>query len=212
MNFYGEKKWFDAEFDNKAVSGPAGGFSSLATAANATPLALITVGDGQTERDGRYITVTDVILRCQASRAGGVTAVGTLPASNYMRVLLVLDRQWSGGADPGVNRFNESGKFPNGLFLRDLQRDNRFEVLDSFEYTFRPQMAVTGGTGSPVYHYPEDSVYFTLRTKKRFSVLYSASSGDDSDVVNNALRVVSVAGKSGEITLLHGVRVRFFDG
>ncbi len=126
-----EKKFLDTVFS-----------PSPAATGTLTTLAVIVQGDGESQRIGRKVNVTDIIChgRIRLASLGSST-----DAANRVRIMVVLDRSTNGAAFTPAALMNTAGTADIDSF-RDLSHIGRFEVLYNKLWTINP--AYTGQTAA----------------------------------------------------------------
>lgn len=196
-----ENKFVDYEKSASIVDTVAGAeFDPTEGALNA-----IAQGDGESQRDGRKVTVRSVHVKGYISLPA---QSGSAMRSRIVRVLLLLDTQTNGA------QFNSEDVLvdPTSTALdpftfRNLQYTNRFRVLKDISITLNPDVISTTANGDRVaqvnmHHY----------FKNGLSVCFNGTTANVSTIADHSLHIMAISsGTSGgtACTLNYFSRVRF---
>lgn len=170
------------------------------TTGSITALNLIAVGDDNTTRDGRQVTIKSVQLH------GHVVPEDTGCGPTKARVILVWDNAVNSGALPAITDIYTA---INGTAFPLVNNAQRFTILVDREYSIGvvDNTATQAYAGSPTNYSCE--IYKPLNAVTQFSGTTAAIGS----IQNGGLYLVtmgSTAAGTGA-TLLAGIRVRFVD-
>ena len=119
-----EKKFLDT---NLGIGGDDGG-----VIANSGTVCVVPEGDGQSNRHGRKITITSVMLR------GRVQLDATTPTPDRMRIIMYLDKQCNGATLAAADILqNAAGSAASIDGFRNLEETHRVQVLMDKTYALQ---------------------------------------------------------------------------
>ncbi len=177
-----EVKFKDITFDNTGIE----------TGGAASNLLLIAQGDGESERNGRKILVTDVHWRWQLSLPDNDPAQ---LAEDVVRLMLVIDKQCNGAGLSTTALLTEE----NYQAFTNLHNQDRFDIL--FDETVPLKF---GNAGTVVTGKLDGEFAETLR----LPVLYKASTPAVAD--QTSINLVALAlSQNGVADIASRIRVRF---
>lgn len=169
---------------------------AMTTTAVITPLNLIAVGDDDTSRDGRQVTIKSVQIH------GMIFPNDTATDDSKCRIMLVWDNannSSSGATITDILAANDVYSFPN------VNNQNRFTILKDYLCT---QGSVTAaGYNTPCIDNVE--IYLKLNSVTQ----YSGTSAALNNIQNGALLMVTMGGQpaGSSATFRAATRVRFVD-
>ncbi len=105
-----------------------------AVAGTVVNLAVIVQGDGESERIGRKVTVTDILAHGRITLS---SIASNTDASNRVRIMVVQDRSTNGATFSAAALMNTAGTADIDSF-RDLSHIGRFQVLYNRLWTINP--------------------------------------------------------------------------
>lgn len=162
----------------------------------------IATGTGETERIGRYIKVTNFIIRFDFYLAN---LANTSLGQDSLRVIIFIDTQTNGAA-PGVTDLLESAHYQS---FNNLANRKRFRVLtDKFISINSNGGAGDGSTNRTIGH----SMMTQWVMKKAFPMEYSGTSGATSQRTQNNMYMLLMSSGDTRTTLTWRARTRFTDG
>lgn len=163
----------------------------------------IAQGDGDSDRSGRKVTITQVMLKGDLELAEQTAASNT---SERVRLLILQDKQVN-GATFDVTDFIESNSINA---YRNLAFSQRFKVLAQEEFCLAAGGAAASGAA---YVFSQDRTAFFLKAKNlSIPVQYEASTGAVSSHTGNGIYICAIAAVGNLVTFTGQVRVRFIDG
>ena len=188
-----EKKFTDTILSSVLL---ASDWSSSSAVMHPTPLNGLTRGNGESNREGREVTMVSCYV-------GG--HIVTAAEEERIFLALVMDTQTNGGTftpqdlfEPGV-----AGTTP----LRNLQHVKRFKVLDTWQATMVSTSYYNGTTAAVGLN----TKHFRLKWKGNVKAHYDGNAGDASDITDNSLWVVGIrqgSAASGSVTW--NARLRYY--
>lgn len=201
-----ELKYYDL---NTSVVIPTGA-GNAHTVDPATQLCLFAPiqGSGQSNRDGNLATVYEVEISGRIIYEG--TAGGTLPPpTQYVRIMLLLDRQTNGTQATGGDLLEiPPAPFDINSFER-LENSERFWVIKDRYFT--PKNSSMSQNGAANYSSMVIEEHF--RMKHRFSLglktRFLSNAGTVGDIKDNSLHVFALAAPNTANQLIYSTRVRF---
>ncbi len=185
-----ELKFYDQTLVNNALATNTDG-SGIEEDPSATLLLnTVTQGDGESQRDGRRMTMKSIFVSGVVSTPG--VADQTAPEEQtHIAIWLVLDKQTNGATITSENVFvNKSGgAFGGTSLMRNLQFTSRYRILDKVEFTL-PTPAISG-----------DSTNFDLfgtvtkwslsANLKNMGVLFSNTTETVANIIDNSLHILA---------------------
>lgn len=162
-------------------------------------LSAISQGDGESNRDGRKVTLKSIHINGNVTRTSGTN-------SSRVRLLLVHDSQTNGSAlsPEDVLLIPTSATALATYAFRNLQHTSRFKVLYDKTFTLTPSLGFDGV--SAVSNTPE--VNFKINKKLNMPVTYKDTSADVANITDNSLHLMCVTDSTG-VVLQYNVRTRF---
>lgn len=205
-----EKKFMDT---NNSGAGIPPDAVAGAEMDNTTMLCLngIAQGDGESQRDGRKVTITRIDVHGTVVYRHPSTEDNALPE---VRILLVLDTQTNGAQFNSEDVLVTGGEAVEGF--RNLQHSTRFRVLA--ETWVKPR-----GSGDAIAYNSTATDEIVRCTDYRFpfkfgkdlnlSVTYKDTGATVASITDNSLHIMAIKGGgnygSGQPTLAYSSRIRF---
>lgn len=207
-----EKKFLDTGVNNTTIVA-----SSSCTGCEDDPVTMNclnapTLGDGQSNREGRQIAMESITIKGTISVAAETLPAGVPRTLPQISIFLVLDTQTNGAQLNSEDVFevpfgsNINGSRP----FRDLQYEQRFRVLAATTLTF-PQLSTAfngltvdqTGTAIPF------TLYKNLKGLKTNFTL-TGTDGTIATIADNSLHVICCASHDSECKLYYNSRLRFY--
>ncbi len=207
-----ELKFYDQKLVNGAIAAPADASAGEQDPSATIMLNTVVQGDGESQRDGRRITMKSiyvegvVTIAVQTGQSGGDSAATIF-------IALVMDKQTNGATissedvfiNPGANAKLAAGP------LRNLQFSKRFRILGTRKFTMS-QVSMTNDTGST------GGVIISGITK-RFQffknlgnkiVNFSNTTETVANIVDNSIHVIAYCSSTAMAPLIsYSSRLRF---
>lgn len=209
-----EKKFFDSE---RSIAIPV---STDASGCEADPTTLLCLncpaqGDGESERDGRQISMSSIQVKGMVSIAAqsDQTAGDVIPD---VMIALVLDKQTNGSQLNSEDVYENPSGFSTlaSQPFRNLENSQRFRVLKTVHVT----STELAGAIQPVYDGTNIeqqganvpfSMYVNLKGMK-VNFISGQTSSTISAIADNSIHVIAYASNvSASPTLLYNARLRF---
>lgn len=189
-----EKKFFDTT--RAAVA-----FSTAGTIANPS-LNIVPEGNGESDRIGRKITITNIRVKGQSSINSQTTSVG----STICRVMFYVDHQTNGAAAT-VTEILETGVYNS---YRNLANQERFTILMDKSYPMNVLSATI--TSADVIATQQVAKPFAFSKKCNINVEYdnSATTGAITTQRSNNIGCLIIA-EAATATLEYICRIRYTD-
>lgn len=203
----GEKKYIDHLVSNEPV--PVSLASSIEDPIVIDCISAVPIGDAGNQRNGRQIFITDVFVRGYIELPSSILSIPQ--KGGLVKIVLLLDKQ-SNGAQPAGNAVFILPSNRLEIFgYRNLDNQERFEVLDSTIVQVVPAAAVVTGGDSAwarvVYN-------FSLQKKGvNITVNHSGDPGTLAEVVDNSIHMMIWTMDTLGSVLRYGysARCRFWD-
>lgn len=204
-----ENKYFDITHAGTVIS-PSDGAGGELDPNTDLSLNVVNQGDGETNRDGRQICITEVGIQGVLSSAL-VTASTELEVIPELFVALVHDSQTNGA------QLNSEDVFHNGASdgllgvapTRNLKFIKRFKVLATKTIKFPTPFYLWNGT-TIKRNASTRTFDMGYKWKKCLKVNYSGTTSDITDIVDNSLHIIAYASSADvPITLTYHSRLRF---
>ena len=203
-----ERKFLDTSVSNGAIVSATTMAGAEMDPSGVNTISAPAQGDGQSNRDGRQITVDSAYVNGVVNFEGQ-SDQADLPEGLTVALWLVMDMQTNGAQLNSENVFtNPSGNANcNVAAFRDLQYIRRFKVLDKQVIEFPP---IPGGTdGTDTNSTAGCHKTFKLSYQKPFLVNFTGTSGNVSTVSDTSLHVIAIANRSSAATVSYNSRIRF---
>jgi len=202
-----ERKFYDTFLQNSNINAP-----SDASAMEKDPATYLCIsapgqGDGESNRDGRQITV-DSCYVTGAVNWKPASDQADLPAGAVVAVWLVMDMQTNGAQLNSEDVFENPGADTDlaPFVFRDMQYINRFKVLDKALIEFPP---IPGGTDAANTNSTAGCQRaFKLSYQKPFIVNFIGTSAGVANVADTSIHVLAAATETGT-EIVYNSRMRF---
>lgn len=207
-----ETKFFDTFLASTAVTA-AGDYpsSTLENPSATIVLNSVAQGDGESDRDGRKITLRNLQVKGAIGlRPGSRTATAGAPVSLTVFIAIILDTQANGAVLSPANVYtNPSGTLALASHpFRNLQFSTRFRVLATRTITFDSEDFFTEGTN--VHWGGQEQVFDIFVNLRGMTVTFSGTSGAITNITDNAIQVFAVADDATMVTdIWYNSRLRF---
>ncbi len=190
-----EKKFHDLDFDDAVI---AAGMNV------STAMLTIPEGNGEQERIGRAITITNIGIKYDISLPSTPSAANT---RDVVRFMVVQDKQCN-GALPAALDLLETADYQS---FNNLANSRRFRVLMDRNYSLTCK-AGSGRGATDTLSYGFDSVQDTFYKKCNIQIEYdnSATDGTIGTIRSNNIFLV-VGTRQGLATFASKIRFRFTD-
>lgn len=166
---------------------------------NAGTILDIVQGTGESERVGRAIKVSSIVVRGILSLPSSTAQANT---SDVLRFILYEDKQCNGAAATGLDLL-ETNTF---LGHANLSKSHRFKFLISKEIPINAQVALdTSANSSGVIEYP-----FKFYYKCNCPIEYTGVTASIANIASKNLGI-AVIGSNGKATISLSTRVRYVD-
>lgn len=188
-----EKKYFDTK---KAATSAGVAGTIFDDSLNEVPQ-----GAGESDRVGRKITVTDVLLKGLLTTGSGTVAASI--ADTY-RIILYLDKQCNGATAAATDILE--GVVDINAF-RNLEEGGRFRILSDSIIEGGP-LTNAGGTAATVDRYQCFHIYKSVK----IPIEFNGATGAIAEIRSNNIGVLVVsAGANAGTTLSYTARIRYTD-
>ncbi len=207
-----EVKFYDQKLVNGALVAPTDAAGGEVDPSATVLMNTVVQGDGESQRDGRKITMKSIYVEGVVSIA---TQTGQSGADSAVTIFiaLVMDQQTNGATITSENVYTNPGanaKLAAGPF-RNLQFTKRFKVLGTRKFTMQ-QVSMTNDTGST------GGVIVSGITKRfkffkhlgNSTVTYTASTETVANIVDNSLHLIAYCSSTSMAPLIsYSSRLRF---
>lgn len=201
-----EKKFYDTAINEIAIASGttwAGGENDPATV---NTISAPAQGDGESNRDGRKIVVTDVYVSGTVLhvKEADQTAADTPPET---LVALVLDTQSNGAQLNAEDVYSNPSANANLAAhpLRNLQYSSRFKVLATALVIPEPPPMTYDGTN---IEQAGQRTGFVFKKKLNMPVTFNSTTAGISNVVDNSLHIIALSSDARQ-KLSYNARIRF---
>lgn len=192
----GERKFLDVTVDDGVVA-----IGANVQDASGQEIVKVPEGNGESNRVGRKIVVTDIMMK------GVITILSTETqalTSDSIRILLVQDLQCN-GAQPSDTDILETATFNS---WRNLANSGRFKIL--MDQAYPMQCASGGGSTGTVYGESKKQISFYKKCHIPIEYDNSATTGAVATVRSNNL-VLMYCSDTGNCSIVNNVRIRYTD-
>ncbi len=204
-----ETKFYDQKLITSALTAPTDATGGEHDPSATVLLNTVVQGDGESNRDGRKITMKSIFVRGIVVSNARTNVTVPITASEVM-IAIVLDTQTNGATLASENVFANPGA--NGItatsVFRNLQYTKRFKVLKRVCMTL-PQSEMTyDGTNMEAEGF---AVPFSMFVKLNdIRVLFSGTTETVASITDNSLHVVAYCTNVGQVPTLNYIsRLRF---
>lgn len=170
----------------------------------------IAQGDGESNRDGRKVTLHSVFINGTVSTDTASDQTTATISGSQVFVALVLDTQTNGAQLSSENVFTNPGAsaFTAASPLRNLQYLQRFKVLATKVIDMNPDTLTYDGTADQ-----KDSAgkvrSFRIYKRLKIPVIYTNTTASIANVADNSLHVIAFASGRWTCNLSYNARIRF---
>lgn len=168
-------------------------------------------GTGDSERDGRRITITHVRVQGFIREDEVLTSLVRAPQQYF--VALVLDKQTNGAQLKSEDVFKNIGATTTtGTdLMANLKFSKRFAILGMKRLTYGNNVPIATSPAAGSNAYNGVLSRFTFNKRMKLSVLYSESGNTIASIVDNSLHVIAFCVDTTEPTpkLSYVSRIRF---
>lgn len=192
-----EKKYIDYTFGATVIQAAWAG-AEMDPAANC--LAAPTQGSGETQRDGRKITIKNIHVNGAVYRDSG----GVMTAQSTVHVALVLDTQTLKQQLSAEDVYNDANNVE--FSYRDVDHLSRFKVLWSRRFVMGND---AGGWNGVALNVAGDRKNFSINKAVNIPVTFSAAAGSVADIEDNSLHIIAVSSQGAIDYLAYESRIRF---
>ena len=171
----------------------------------------VTQGDGESQRDGRKLTMRSIYIDGQVN-VGSQSSKNTADEGTQIFIALVLDTQTNGATIVSENVFKNVGgnAVTAALPMRNLKFTKRFKVLAVRHFKMQNTSMTndSGSTGGIII--AGLTQRFKIYKKLNIEVNYSGTSESVVNIVDNSLHIIAWATSTTLTPLIsYGSRLRF---
>ncbi len=207
-----ETKFYDQKLLGAALTAPTDATGGEVDPSATVMLNTVVQGDGESQRDGRKITMKSIYIEGQVKTAG---QAGQSATDNQALVFiaLVLDTQCNGATinsedvyvNPGANGVTAAGP------LRNLQFTKRFKVLATRRFIIQnPNMVNDTGSTGGVIQNGLSKRFKIFKNLGNLQVTYSATTETVANITDNCLHMVAFVSNTALAPQINYVsRLRF---
>jgi len=205
-----ELKFYDTNLADNALTAPTDSTAGEKNPSATITLNTVTQGDGESQRDGRQISMTNIGIRGHIRVPAIANATAADEAFNCF-VALVLDTQSNGALLASENVFINPGGDAQMAAQpwRNLQFTKRFKVLASTNVTFERSPELTYD-GTNMEQGGMIKIFSMFADLKGMKVTYSGTSESIANTVDNSLNVIAWTSDVASAPVLsYSARLRF---
>ncbi len=207
-----EKKFTTDSFVDGTVSDswafPALLVTDHAATEASSNLLMIAQGDGQSQRIGRKVMLTNISVRWRALRVA-VDDVEIAPISSVFRMIWYIDRQVNGAAAATGDIMEDSGA--DFQQFRNLANSRRFKILKDVEVSLGASAGAGAGTAENDWagELAEGQFHKILN----MPIFYSstATTGAIATIESNGIGMMCVSSVAEGVSVLFNIRARYTD-
>ncbi len=207
-----ELKFYDQKLITASLGSPTDASAGEHNPSATVSLNTVTQGDGESQRDGRKITMKSIMVEGTIT-VGLLAAQSTAKTSAQIFIALVLDTQTNGAllnsedvfTNPGANA--ETAAMP----FRNLQFTKRFKVLATRKFSIgNPNMTNDTGSTGGVISNGLTKRFKIFKKLNNIQVLFSNTTETIANITDNGLNIVAFC-TSTSLTpkLSYSSRLRF---
>ncbi len=200
-------KFQDATLINTWVAIPieVSDHSATETAGN---MLMIAQGNGQSQRVGRKIMLTNISVRWVATRVA-ITDQEAAMAPTIVRMVWYIDRQANGAVATPSDIFTDTGE--DFLQFRNLANAQRFKILKDIEVTLNPSAGA--GDGTVENDWAGETKVGQFHKILNLPILYnqSATTGAIATIESNVIGCIMVSSVAEAALVTFNTRSRFTD-
>ncbi len=207
-----EKKFFDscgADVAIPSATNCVGGIIPSTSPAADTCLNSVGIGTGDSERDGRKITMKSIQVDGYVRRAEQNLKSAFLDAAEYT-IALILNKQTNGAVTVTSDVFSNTAASlamaPHAM--RNLKSVTKYDIL--WKRTFKEPIQTTGNDAAGTFSIKGWTVPFKFYIPLRdLEVCFSADSALLASITDNSLMMYAMASKTG-LQVCYNARLRYF--
>lgn len=203
-----EKKFLDLEVATVAV--PSGTWVGAENDPSIDCLNAMTVGTGESQRDGRKITMKTLHVRGFIEATKGATDTTVQDPIDFA-IYLVLDTQ-TNSAQLNAEDVMQNTVGRSVDAHRNLQFGSRFRILRSYRGSIGPAVNANnaGATTVSTSFYKKPFNWNVVLPKEYATVEYKGSTPAIADITTNSLHIIACKETTGEpVTLTYTSRLRY---
>ncbi len=203
-----EIKFYDQKLINAAISAPSDSSAGEQDPSATILLNTVVQGDGESNRDGRKITMRSILVEGVVTTAVQNTQSAADTQATIF-IALVLDTQTNGATlssedvftNPGANAVTAAGPF------RNLQQTKRFKILATRRFTLKmPEMS---GDPTSVIIAGLAQRFKIFKTLNK-QVNYTGTTETVANIADNSLHIIAYASNTNLSPLIsYASRLRF---
>lgn len=207
-----EKKFYDTSLNNSALTAPANATGGEHDPSATICLNTVTQGDGESQRDGRQITMRSLQLKGQV-RCAAQTLQSSADNASKIFIAVVLDTQTNGAQlnSEDVFKNTSANAIQAANPFRNLQFAKRFRVLATRSFTLTPLMLANdaAATGNLTQGGLLKSFDMFINLKG-IKTLFTGTTETVANITDNSLHVVAFTNSVGLVPeLSYNARLRF---
>ncbi len=206
-----ETKFYDTKLISSVINAPSDASAGEQNPSATICLNSVTQGDGESQRDGRKITMKSIFIEGHVA-VSAQASQSTADAASTIFIALVMDTQTNGAL------FNSEDVFTNpsasatcaGGPFRNLQFSKRFRVLATRKFVMYPMTMTndTGATGGVI----QGGLIKKFRFYKNLAtqVIYNGTTETIANITDNSLSLIAYTNSTGLAPqLFYNARLRF---
>ncbi len=206
-----ELKFYDQLLIGSALTAPSDATGGEHDPSATILLNTVTQGDGESQRDGRKLTMRSIYIDGQVN-VGSQSSKNTADEGTQVFIALVLDTQTNGATIVSENVFKNVGAntITAAMPMRNLKFTKRFKVLAVRHFKMQNTAIAndTGSTGGVII--AGLTQRFKIYKRLNVEVNYSGTSETVANIVDNSLHLIAWC---SSVTLVpkisYGSRLRF---
>lgn len=208
-----EKKFYDTSLAMTALTAPSDASGGEHNPSATIALNTVVQGDGESNRDGKQITMKSLYLKGVIDVQSQVNQTVPENATEVM-IAIVLDTQTNGAILASENVFtNPSASTPLApQVFRNLKYSKRFQVLKRIQMTLPQPVAVWDGTNIEQYGYqiPWECYIDLDKLGKNSIVNYSNTTETIANITDNSINLIAYANNTSTAPRIsYNARLRF---
>ncbi len=207
-----ELKFYDTSLNSSAIQATTDASLGEQNPSATIALNTVTQGDGESQRDGRKITMRSITIDGTITMAGQ-SGQSASDAPIPVMIALVLDTQTNGALLNSEDVFKNVGGFAavNASLMRNLQFIKRFKVLAIRKMSFdSPRMTNdTGATGGVITGGLIKRFHIFVNLKNR-QTIYNGTTETIANITDNSLTMLAWTTSETSAPLInYSARLRF---
>lgn len=204
-----EKKFYDTSLNGGTILAPADAAGGEQNPSATVLLNTVAQGDGESNRDGRKISMDSIQVKGTIQVPTQANATATDVACKVF-LALVLDTQTNGAnlnSEDVYKNTNANGVTATEV-MRNLQYASRFRILKTWSRVLRQPTVVWDGTNIEQGGFHQTfEIYHSL---KGMPVTYSGTTSDVANITDNSLHIIAYCSNVGLApTISYNARLRF---